>query len=69
MKRTTTVVAATIGVMLLGHSPIALAEAPAEGSDAPNFTLGILNSDPSEVFELARYKGNKPVVLIFGSYT
>lgn len=41
--------------------------APSLGSDAPNFKLKMLKSD--QEVELASFKGKKPVVLVFGSYT
>lgn len=41
--------------------------APAVGSNAPNFKLKTMAGD-KEV-ELASFKGKKPVVLVFGSYT
>jgi len=41
--------------------------APQTGSDAPNFKLKKLGSE--ETVELASFKGKKPVVLVFGSYT
>ncbi len=41
--------------------------APSIGSDAPNFKLKMLKSD--QEVELASFKGKKPVVLVFGSYT
>lgn len=43
--------------------------APSEGSEAPNFKLGVVGSDPGRTFELSEFRGKKPVVLIFGSYT
>ena len=41
--------------------------APALATQAPNFTLKTLNGE-REV-ELASFRGTKPVVLVFGSYT
>ena len=41
--------------------------APALGADAPGFTLKPVDGK-SEV-ELASFQGDKPVVLVFGSYT
>ncbi len=41
--------------------------APALGAHAPNFKLKTLEGD-REV-ELASFKGRRPVVLVFGSYT
>lgn len=41
--------------------------APALGSVAPNFTLKTL--DGKREVELASFRGKKPVVLVFGSYT
>ena len=37
------------------------------GQTAPNFKLS--TTDGKQTVELAGFKGNKPVVLIFGSYT
>ncbi len=37
------------------------------GDDAPNFKLKKLNAD--EEVELASFRGKRPVVLVFGSYT
>lgn len=37
------------------------------GQTAPNFKLS--TTDGKRTVELAAFKGNKPVVLIFGSYT
>ncbi len=42
-------------------------KAPKVGDDAPNFKLKSL--DGKRETELATFKGEKPVVLIFGSYT
>lgn len=43
--------------------------APALGAAAPNFKLKThTTGNPREV-ELADFKGNRPVILIFGSYT
>jgi len=41
--------------------------APVVGSEAPNFKLKRLHSE--DTIELASFKGKKPVVLVFGSYT
>jgi hypothetical protein len=50
----------------------AKAERPQEGrlkpgDEAPNFKLKRLNAD--EELELASFRGKRPVVLVFGSYT
>jgi len=37
------------------------------GQTAPNFKLS--TTDGKQIVELAGFKGDKPVVLIFGSYT
>lgn len=37
------------------------------GDEAPNFKLKRLNAD--EEVELASFRGKRPVVLVFGSYT
>lgn len=42
-------------------------DAPAVGTVAPQFTLKRMQSE--ETVELASFKGKKPVVLVFGSYT
>ncbi len=42
-------------------------KAPAVGTDAPNFKLK--TRDGRREVELAGFKGGKPVVLVFGSYT
>lgn len=42
-------------------------EAPKLGADAPNFKLKLRKGDRQ--VELADFKGEKPVVLVFGSYT
>ncbi len=41
--------------------------APSLGADAPNFKLK--SFDTEQTVELASFKGKKPVVLVFGSYT
>ena len=41
--------------------------APTVGSVAPNFKLKTMDGEKS--VELASFKGKKPVVLVFGSYT
>jgi hypothetical protein len=41
--------------------------APALGAAAPTFTLPTLAE--GEEIDLARFRGTKPVVLVFGSYT
>lgn len=41
--------------------------APKVGSEAPNFKLKVLDGDKE--LELSSFKGKKPVVLVFGSYT
>ena len=41
--------------------------APAVGDSAPEFSLKTL--DGRETYALAQFRGKKPVVLIFGSYT
>lgn len=46
---------------------IARDTAPPLGADAPNFTLQ--TPDGSRTVELASFRGTKPVVLVFGSYT
>jgi hypothetical protein len=40
---------------------------PNEGEEPPNFNLRRMGSE--ERVELASFKGNKPVALVFGSYT
>ncbi len=42
--------------------------APKVGDVGPRFALKMLDDDSKKV-ELASYRGNKPVVLFFGSYT
>lgn len=42
--------------------------APKVGDDAPAFTLKMLK-DQSKTVELAASRGQKPVILFFGSYT
>jgi hypothetical protein len=42
-------------------------DAPKVGDVAPTFTLSRL--DGTEKFDLAEFKGDKPVLLLFGSYT
>lgn len=42
--------------------------APKVGDVAPRFSLKMLDDDSKKV-ELASYRGKKPVVLFFGSYT
>ena len=42
-------------------------DAPAVGALAPQFTLKRMESD--DTVDLASFKGKKPVVLVFGSYT
>ena len=41
--------------------------APAIGADAPDFSLPLLGS--GEKVELSSFRGQKPVALIFGSFT
>jgi len=41
--------------------------APAVGAEAPNFNLKTREGDRQ--VELAGFRGKKPVVLVFGSYT
>jgi len=41
--------------------------APRVGEDAPNFSLSTKGGE--RTVELASFRGKKPVVLIFGSYT
>jgi hypothetical protein len=50
----------------------------AEGKEAPDFELKLLKAydlgieiegKPPETIKLSQFKGDKPVVLIFGSYT
>ena len=40
---------------------------PEVGTQAPDFTLKVLNSD--ETVQLSERMGKRPVVLVFGSYT
>lgn len=42
-------------------------KAPQAGDEAPNFTIKSLKGD--ETFELAAFRGKRPVILFFGSYT
>ena len=42
-------------------------DAPKVGESAPTFRLKSI--DGKEAFDLARFRGKRPVVLIFGSYT
>jgi peroxiredoxin len=42
-------------------------DAPAVGSEAPNFKLK--TADGKSEIELTSLRGKKPVVLVFGSYT
>ncbi len=44
-----------------------LREAPMVGEDAPDFTLE--TRDGSESIRLSKFEGDRPVVLIFGSWT
>lgn len=44
-----------------------LREAPRAGEDAPDFTLE--SKDRSESIRLSQFRGDRPVVLIFGSWT
>lgn len=44
-----------------------LREAPTVGSEAPDFTLA--TNDGSDTFRLSQFEGDRPVVLIFGSWT
>jgi len=52
---------------LLQSRPEAL-EGPKVGAEAPDFKLKTLADAKKEV-KLSDFKGKKPVVLIFGSYT
>jgi len=47
--------------------PMADDGAPKVGNDAPLFTLKTLNGE--RAVDLSKFKGKKPVCLIFGSYT
>lgn len=42
-------------------------DGPAVGQDAPDFALKALHGE--KTVELSSFRGKKPVVLIFGSYT
>ncbi len=42
--------------------------APEVGSEAPDFELATL-ADPEVLVQLSSFVGEKPVILIFGSYT
>lgn len=44
-----------------------LREAPKVGEDAPDFTLETRDGDES--IRLSKFEGDRPVVLIFGSWT
>lgn len=44
-----------------------LRDAPAVGEEAPDFTLE--TRDGSESIRLSKFEGDRPVVLIFGSWT
>lgn len=50
-----------------GDESAARAKAPAAGEQAPDFTLATL--DGKKKITLSSFRGNKPVILIFGSYT
>jgi len=43
------------------------AHAPREGTLAPDFTLG--NASGEQATTLSQYRGDRPVVLVFGSFT
>ena len=47
--------------------PIKKVDGPAVGQDAPDFTLKALHGE--KTVKLSSFRGKKPVVLIFGSYT
>jgi len=42
-------------------------DAPAVGQNAPDFALKFLHGE--KTIKLSDFKGKKPVVLVFGSYT
>lgn len=42
---------------------------PAEGTPAPDFTLPLLDSAEEQTVTLSSFAGDRPVALIFGSYT
>ena len=44
-------------------------KAPALGAEAPSFKLKKYGGQDENEVELASFKGSKPVVLVFGSYT
>ncbi len=44
-------------------------DAPRPGEDAPDFELAMLGGDAEDKIRLSDFKGKKPVVLVFGSYT
>ena len=44
-------------------------DAPQPGEPAPDFELALLGGEPDDKIKLADFKGKKPVVLVFGSYT
>lgn len=54
-------------MMKMRERSLARDKAPPLGAEAPNFTLQ--TQDGSRTVELASFRGKKPVVLVFGSYT
>lgn len=61
---------ALLGALLIASAACAQApdRSPAVGDKAPDFTLEILDGKGKKV-KLSSFKGKKPVLLIFGSYT
>jgi hypothetical protein len=60
---------ATILATIAGSLPLTAQPAPARvGELAPDFTVARLDR-PSEMVTLSKLAAEKPVVLIFGSYT
>ena len=47
--------------------PVKKVSGPAVGQDAPDFTLKTLHGE--KTVKLSSFRGRKPVVLVFGSYT
>ena len=48
-------------------SPVRKVSGPAVGQDAPDFDLKALHEE--KTVKLSSFRGKKPVVLVFGSYT
>jgi len=68
MKTSKAFMVVMAGPVFLSMSAWVQSGGPKVGDIAPDFKLNLLTDSEKEI-QLSRFKGNKPVVLIFGSYT